>query len=77
MSSKGQSHHIIKLPFRAPSNAEAFPDATEVHMDLLLANQHTIMANQTELQALERRMDKMEHLMLQILKALQNGKVNQ
>ena len=41
----------------------------------MLAYQHTIMANQTELQAhqqaLERRMDKIENLMLQILKALQ------
>ena len=50
-------------------------------MDFLLANQHIIMANQTELQAhqqaLERKMDKMENLMLQILKALQKGKINQ
>ena len=49
--------------------------------NLMLANQRTIMVNQTELQAhqqaLERRMDKMENLILQILKALQKGKGNQ
>ena len=48
-------------------------------MDLLLANQHTIMANQCELQAhqqaLERKMSKTEQLLLQILKALQMEKV--
>ena len=50
-SSAIQSHHTVKLPFGAPLNAEAFLDATNVQMVLLLANQHTIMANQTELQA--------------------------
>ena len=50
-SSASQSHHTIKLPSRAPSNAKAFLGAAEVQMDLLLANQHTIMANENELQA--------------------------
>ena len=40
LSSASQSHHTMKLPFRAPSNVKAFPDAIEVRMDLLLANQH-------------------------------------
>ena len=47
-------------------------------MDLLLANQQTIMANQqqpmTNQHALEKRMDKMEGLLVQLLKALQNRK---
>ena len=80
-SSASQSLHIVKLLSGAPSNAEAFPNATQVQMDLLLTNQHIIIANQTEFQAhqqaLERRIDKMENLMLQILKALQKGKGNQ
>ena len=81
LSSASHSQNIEKLPSGAPSSAEAFPNANEVQMDLMLANQHTIMANQAELQAhqqaLERRMDKLEHLLLQILKALQKGKGNQ
>ena len=44
-SSASKSQHIVKLPFRAPSNAKAFPGDAEVQLDLLLANQHTIMAN--------------------------------
>ena len=39
------SHHTMKLPSEGPSNIEAFPDAAKVQMDLLLANQHIIMAN--------------------------------
>ena len=47
---KSLAANTDKLPSRAPSNAEAFLNATEVQMDLMLANQHTIMANQCELQ---------------------------
>ena len=49
LSSASHSQNIEKLPSGAPSNAEAFPNAAEVQMDLMLANQHTIMANQAEL----------------------------
>ena len=59
-----------KLPSKESSIAYVFPNATEVHIDLTLANQHTTMAYQY---ALDRRMDKMESLMLQILKVLQKG----
>ena len=45
-SSASHSQHTEKLPSGDPSSAEVFPNATEVQMDLLLANQHTIMANQ-------------------------------
>ena len=44
-SSTSQSWHTAKFPFEAPSNVDAFLDVTEVQMDLLLANQHIIMAN--------------------------------
>ena len=50
-SLESNSHHTKKLPSGAPSNAKAFPYAVEVQMDLLLANQHMIIANQTKLQA--------------------------
>ena len=56
-SSKSQSHHTAKLPSRAPSNANTFLDPTEVHMDLIPTNQHTLMANQCNL---ERIMEKIE-----------------
>ena len=63
-SSASQSRHTIKLPSGTPSNAKDFLDAAEVQVDLLLINQHTIIANQSELQAhqqaLKKRMDKME-----------------
>ena len=73
-SSASQSHHIAKLPSRAPSQADAFPEPSEIQLDLILANQHTFMANQCNL---KRIMDKIEQLMLQILKTLQKGKGNQ
>ena len=79
--STSHSQHTENLFSGSPSSTKDFPNAAAVQMDLLLANQHTIMANQTELQvyqqALERRMDKIENLMLQILKALWKGKGNQ
>ena len=62
------SQHTEKLLSRDPSSAEVFPNAAEVQMDLLLAKQYAIMANQVELQThqqrLDRRMDKMENLLL-------------
>ena len=66
-----QSYHIAKLPSKVLSHADAFSEPSEIQMDLILANQHTLMANQCNL---ERRMDRIENLMLQILKALQKGK---
>ena len=76
-STKSSTRHIEKLPSEEPSTINVLPNATEVHIDLILANQQTIMVNQHALQAnqhaLERRMDKMESLMLQMLKALQKG----
>ena len=44
-SSASHSQHTKKLPSEAPSFAGVFPSDTEVQIDLLLANQHTIMAN--------------------------------
>ena len=70
-SLESKSHHTDKLPYEEPSNADAFPDPAEVQIHLILANQQTFMANQCNL---ERRMDKLEQLMLQILKAVQKGK---
>ena len=50
-------------------------------MDLLLANQQTIMANQQQLMAnqhaMERSMEKMESLMLQLLRALEGKSLEQ
>ena len=43
--SANHSHHTKKIPFEDPSSAEVPLNATEVQMDLLLANQHSIMAN--------------------------------
>ena len=63
-SLESKSHHTDKLPYEEPSNADAFPDPAEVQIHLILANQCN----------LERRMDKLEQLMLQILKAVQKGK---
>ena len=67
-SSANHSQHTEKVPIGEPSSAKVLLNATEVQMDLLLANQHTIMANQAELQAhqqrLDRRMDKIEHILL-------------
>ena len=40
---------MLKLLSEAPSPTEVSPNAVEVQMDLLLANQHSIMAKQTEL----------------------------
>ena len=61
-STKSSTGATKKLSSGATLNVEAFPDVAIVQMDLLLANQHTIMANQCELkahqQALERRMDR-------------------
>ena len=51
LSLASHSHHTVKLPSGTPSSAEVSPNAAKVQMDLLLANQHTIMANQAELQA--------------------------
>ena len=51
LSSASHSQHTVKLPSGVPLNAEAFPNDAEVQMDLILANQHIIMANQTKLQA--------------------------
>ena len=48
-SLESQSHHTAKLPSRAPSNAYAFIDPTEIQMDLILTNQHTLIANQCNL----------------------------
>ena len=63
-SSASQSGHTAKLPFKAPSNVDAFLDATEVQMHLLLANQHTLMENQCNMdrrmEYLERRIGRME-----------------
>ena len=44
-SSASHSQHTEKLPSGDPSSTEVFLDAVEVQMDLLLANQHSIMAN--------------------------------
>ena len=44
-SSANHSHHTEKVPSEEPSSAEVLLNATEVQMDLFLANQHTIMAN--------------------------------
>ena len=68
------SHRTEKIPSEEPSSAEVPLNAMEVQTDLLLANQHTIMANQVELQAhqyrLDKRMDKIKYILLQILKTL-------
>ena len=45
LSSASHSHHMVKLPSRAPSSVEVSLNAIEVQINLLLANQHTIMAN--------------------------------
>ena len=37
-SLESNSYHTEKIPSRSPSNANAFPNASEVQMDLLLAN---------------------------------------
>ena len=60
--------HIDKLPFEKLTRTldNVLPNATEVQMDLILANQH----------ALERRMDKIEILMLQLIRALQKRDTN-
>ena len=58
--SASQSHHTANLPSWAPSQVDAFPEPSKIQLDLILANQRN----------LERRMDKMEQLILQILKAL-------
>ena len=50
-SSANHNHRNEKIPSEEPSSAEVPLNATEVQMDLLLANQHTIMANQAKLQA--------------------------
>lgn len=52
-----QSRHTTKLSSEATSNADAFPKVTELQMDLLLTNQHTIMVNQCNL---DRRMENLE-----------------
>ena len=62
-STKTSAGHTKQLLFEEPSTENVFPNAVEVQIDLIMANQH----------ALERRIDKMESLMLQILKALQKG----
>ena len=67
-SMKSSAGHTEKLLSKEPSTTDVLPNATEVQIDLILANQQTIMANQ---HALERQMDKMESLILQMLKALQ------
>ena len=62
-SSASHSQHTKKVPTKDPSSAKVLLNAAEVQMDLLLANQYTIMANQAKIQAhqqrLDRRMDKM------------------
>ena len=79
------SQHTEKLPSEAPSQAEVFPNMDDIQRDLLLSNQHALMANQAALQTsiqsvianqnnLESRMAKLETLMLQLLKAFQKGK---
>ena len=60
-STKSSAAHIEKQPFEEPSIANVLPNAAKVQMDLIMANQQTIMANQY---ALERRINKMENLML-------------
>ena len=70
VSTKSLVAHTEKLPSEEPSAVDILPNTTELRMDLILANQQTIMANQ---HALEKRMDKMENLMLQLIRALQKG----
>ena len=62
-SAKSSVAYIEKLCSKEQSRTHdnVLPNAAEVQMDLILDNQQTIMANQ---HALERRMDKMENLML-------------
>ena len=47
-SAKSLAAHIEKVPYAEPilSFAPVFPSANEIQMDLLLANQQTIMASQ-------------------------------
>ena len=77
-STKSSAGHTDKVPSGEPPTANAIPDTVEVQLDLILANQHQIMANQLEQQAnqhaLERRMDKMEHLLVLMLKVLKKGR---
>ena len=56
--SASHSQCIEKMATGEHSFAEVLLNATEVQMDQLLANQHTIMANQ------DLRMDKIEHILL-------------
>ena len=71
--SASQGHHSSYKLSRAPSIVEDVPDLIQTQIELIQENQITILANQSNL---ERRMVKMEQLMLQILKALQKGKDN-
>ena len=50
LSSASHIQHMVKLPSGAPSSAEVSLNAAEVQMEVLLAHQHTIMANEAELQ---------------------------
>ena len=43
---KSSAGHTEKLRFEEPSTADILPNAVEVQLDLILANQRTIMANQ-------------------------------
>ena len=87
-SSAQPSQRTEKLHFEIPSQAEVFPNMDDIQRDLLLSNQHALMANQVALQTsiqsvianqnnLESRMAKLETLMLQLLKAFQKGKGGQ
>ena len=76
-SAKSSAGHTKKLPSKESSITDVLLNVVEVQMDHILANQQTIMDYQHELQAnqfaLERRMDRIENLLLQMLKALQKG----
>ena len=76
-SAKSSASHTKKLPSKESSITDVLLNVVEVQMDHILANQQTIMDYQHELQAnqfaLERRMDRIENLLLQMLKALQKG----
>ena len=68
---KSSARYTEKVPSKEPSTIDVLPNAAEVQIDYILANQQTIiMTNQ---HALKRRMDKMKSPILQMLKALQKG----